>query len=466
MKGFSFRIAGVVFAMAALLQLPASAADSWTQVVGNGIVPLSDGFGVGGAMNTNNTGVEALCAYNGFLYAAVGTTSNSLSIWRSSDLFNWTNVASFPPNVFTMYANTNGIFFAGGGDWVWKSTNGVNWSAFTSSGGFDRTNNVSGQISLQGNVLYLTTANINGSQVWKRPADGSANWTKLLDFGTGFGSADGPHTNIGQLYIYCPPSATNTVFLSMSGSSSVGYLYETVDGGATWYKNTAVGGGFGGTNIQYIASLIEFNGCLYAGTGNAAGGQIWRTPLTNAANWSSTNAWQQVASGGFGITGTEVHRFAVAYGQLWTFLFGHTYLKARVWRTGDGINWVQSNMDNFGTNEFIGNGALAPFTGKDGKNYMLCGSQWISPSNSAITAAQVWQLGPIVLNPSLQIKSTNAQLQLCWPAGALGFGLETCTNLVTPVWTAATNSSGWSNGQDMITFPVQPGSGFYRLHQH
>ena len=51
-------------------------ADPWFQIVGNSIVPLGDGFGAGGVMNTNNTMIQSLNAYNGFLYACVETVSN------------------------------------------------------------------------------------------------------------------------------------------------------------------------------------------------------------------------------------------------------------------------------------------------------------------------------------------------------------------------------------------------------
>ena len=367
--------------------------DPWVQFVGNSIVPLGDGFGAGGVMNANNTGIYTMNAYNGFIYAGVQTISNSAAVWRSSDLINWTNVlGSLPPFIIEMQSNTNGIFFGAGGGQAWKSIDGLNWSQFSSGHGYIPAGNYSAEISLQGIMLYMATANTNGSQVWRRPADGSANWTKLLDFNTGFGSADGPHTNYSELFIYCPPGATNAVFLSVADSSMNGFLYETADGGTTWHQNAAVGNGFGDTNIQYIAAMVEFNGCLYAGTGNNAGGQIWRTPLTNAANWSSANAWQRVVVDGFGHPNTEFHRFAVAYGKLWTFFAAHGGLKEEVWRTGDGTNWVQSNVSGFGTSEYANPGALASFTGADGTNYMVWGGVWTSPTNSNINAAQIWAM--------------------------------------------------------------------------
>ena len=454
--------------------------DPWVQVVGNSIVPLGDGFGVGGVLNTNNTVIQSLNAYNGFLYAAVETVSNQPTIWRSSDLINWTNVVPHffvnMRNIFDMQSNTNGIFFGTGyggsptGAQVWKSTDGINWFAFSGPANGLYETNFNVMVSLQGGKLYagIGPPTTNGSaEVWERPADGSANWTKLLDFNTGLGSADGVLTNVGLSFIYAPPGAANAVFLPCNNSATSNcWIYETADGGATWHKNAAAGTGFGDSSNPYISSMIEFNGYLYVGTGNPSeGAQMWRTPLTNAVNWSSTNAWQQVASGGLvNKSNGEFHRFAVGGGKLWIYLAA-SGPKAQVWCSDDGTNWIQSNVDGFGiaANSMVG--SVASFTSTNGNNYMVCGDEWTTPNNSNSSAAQIWQLGPIVSNPSLQIQCTNALLQLSWPVGALGFGLETSTNLLAPVWTAATYSTSLSSKQNLVTFPVRPGSGFYRLHQ-
>ena len=448
--------------------------DPWVKVVGNNIVPLGDGFGAGGVLNTNNDVGGPLNQYNGFLYAGIGTVSNHPSVWRSSDMINWTHVpftfSFFMRNIGDMQSNTNGIFFGSGyggsptGAQIWKSTDGLNWFVFsTPASGFYETNTSVG-ISLQGNALYAAIPNptLGATEVWKRPADGSTNWTKVLDFNTGLGCPGGPQP-ISISYIYGPPGATNAVFLPSFDATGC-WIYETADGGTTWHKNAAMADGFGDTN-NYIASMIEFNGYLYAGTGNPNGAQIWRKPLADAVNWSSTNAWQQVATGGLGNIGTEFHRFAVAGGELWTLFAAHGP-KEKVWRSADGTNWVQSNVDGFGTSDYAGANCLASFTSTSGNNYVVWSGPWTNPNNSNSSAAQIWQLGPIVSNPSLQIQCTNALLQLSWPVGALGFGLETSTNLLAPVWTAATYSTSLNSNQNLVTFPVQPGSGFYRLHQH
>ncbi len=379
--------------------------DPWSQYVGNSIVPLGDGFGAGGVLNTNNTTIQSLSAYNGYLYAAVETVSNQPTIWRSSDLINWTNVVPHffvnMRNVFDMQSNSNGIFFGTGyggsptGAQVWKSTNGVNWSPFsTAASGFYETNSQV-MVSLQGSRLYasiMAPVTNSAAEVWERPADGSANWAKVLDFNTGLGSADGVLPNVGYSFLYAPPGATNAVFLPCNnGAITNCWIYETADGGATWHKNVAAGTGFGDTKNAYITAIIEFNGYLYVGTGNPAeGAQIWRKPLADAIDWTSTNAWRQVASGGLvNKSNGEFHRFAIGYGSLWTYLSA-SGPKAQVWRSDDGTNWVQSNVNGFGTadNSFVG--SLAAFTNTSGTACMVCGAEWINATNSRITASQVW----------------------------------------------------------------------------
>jgi len=434
------RLVGVLLAGAVLLSLQsvANGTDVWTKMVGNSNVPLGEGFGAGGVLNTNNTSIQSLVAYNGFLYAAVETVSNQPTIWRSSDLINWTNVVSSfhvnMRNIFDMQSNTNGIFFGTGygrspaGAQVWKSTDGVNWSAFsTAASGFYETN-FNLMVSLQGSKLYtgiVSPTNNASAEVWERPANGSASWTKLLDFNTGLGSADGVLTNVGLSFIYAPPGATNAVFLPCNnGAITNCWIYETSDGGATWHKNVAAGTCFGDKYNAYITCIIEFNGYLYVGTGNPAeGAQIWRTPLANATNWSSTTSWQQVASGGLvNKTNGEFHRFAVAYGNLWTYLAANGP-RGQVWRTADGINWVQSNVDGFGTTDCSMVGALASFTNTSGNAEMVCGAEWISSTNSKINASQVWAtqitsgIAPTITNQPQSLIVTNGD-PACFTVGA------------------------------------------------
>jgi hypothetical protein len=77
-------------------QLLLRAADIWSCVVGNG-TNLFDGFGTSANVPANKA-VEYLTVFNGQIYAAVGQqesgSGNSLTIWRSSDFAQWTQVGA------------------------------------------------------------------------------------------------------------------------------------------------------------------------------------------------------------------------------------------------------------------------------------------------------------------------------------------------------------------------------------
>jgi len=476
----------VVLAAAFGLASSASAADTWAKVVGNGAMPVSDGFGTNGQPNTNVKGVEALEPFNGWLFAAAGqnhTGSGDLpAVWRTRDLIHWTNLGiGFAPGVGDIYymtSNTNGIFLGtgnnSGGAQVWKSADGTTWSQFNGPGtGYNPTNNTVAMVGLQGNTVFVGTANPNGAQVWKRPADETANWTRMLDFATGLGTADGIQSGLASAFLYCPPDAPNVIFFSTmklgSGQILSGgcFLYESADGGVTWKRNTAVGNGFGDTNNTDIAALVEFSGMLYAATGNKQeGGQLWRTALANATNWSSPTAWEQVVSGGFDSTNnSELHRILAAGGCLWVPLASGPRLE-QVWRSADGAHWVQSNADGFAaTNNAHGSYcALAAFTNCVGTAFMVWGGQWVNPANSNINAAQIWSTP--IFPPNVSASCLTNSIFLSWGAQPFAsYQLQCTTNLTPP--------ASWQNFGNPLTAtnltlstwdtPITNSQRFYRV---
>jgi len=478
----------MILAMAAIFPFPSGAqgTDTWTKVVGNNTMPLGDGFGDGGIANTNNKGVEALESYNGYVFAAVGQnhtgSGNPASVWYTSDLLNWTNLqiglSASTSDIYYMDSDTNGIFFGTGNTNsadIWKSADGLTWSLFNgTNSGFNRTHNTAVLVGLQGASLYAGTVNMfTGAQVWERPADGSANWTKVLDFGTGSGITTGVQTNMETTYLYSPPGAPGVMFFAaeklVGGGIVPGFasLYQSSDGGATWQKNAAVGCGFGDTNNEDFAALVEFNDYLYVTTGNPAeGGQLWRTPVTNATNWSSTTPWEQVVSGGFGNTNNiELHRIIVACGNLWVSFSGK--MTAQVWRSADGVNWVQSNVNGFAaTNNANAGGyaALASLTCANGNEFVAWGGTWHNPTNTNIEAAQVWET-TVLAPPSLTLQFTGGYplLSLSGMSGG-NFVVQYSSNLAATNWMNLLSLTNLSTNPYQFSDPSGVGQAarFYR----
>jgi len=339
--------------------------DTWVKSVGNGTAPIYDGFGSVSNMPANK-GVEWLRVFNGFIYAAVGQeesgSGNPLSVWRSSDLTNWTQVgaATFGTNdldSFSIEADGSAHLFMGtqvipksGGANVYVSTDGSTWSLFNPPGsGFNRVGALWAlHMTVGAGNLFVNLMVTGGTcVVLKRPVDGSAQWTTVQDFSSGLGMLDSACTNYSITYLYF---ISNTIFMAASRGTNACLFQSTDAAGTNWSANTMVGNGFGDTNNLNLASLIEYNGFLYATVHNAAtGGQLWRTPLANALA-NGAQPWTQVVSNGFdqGSRIAELHHIAKGIGHLWVSTLGlSAQQRAQVWRSADGTNWLQSNMDGF-----------------------------------------------------------------------------------------------------------------------
>ena len=443
------------------------ATDHWVQMVGNGS-SIHDGFGSTSNV-PDNKAVDLLRVFNGQLYAAVGrnetTNGNSLTVWRSSDLTNWSQVGvgAFTTNDLDCYSmETDGTrLFAGThnasttGANIYVTTNGNDWSMFNAPGvGFVRPGTIwASHMGILNSNLFAGTLTIsNKGQVWKRPCDGSVNWVKVVDFGTGLGVTGGvPASNPNACYFY---TISNICFMPAGN-----FLYQSSDAnGTNWIKNTQAGDGFGDANNLNVSSLACFNGYLYAPTHNTtAGGQLWRTTITNAlANGSVP--WEKVVNNGFdqGADVSELHHITQGLGYIWISTQSSF---AQVWRSADGTNWTRSNLIGFTTNN--------PTTSY--KPMVETFNDWVvwgGASGTNATGAQVWILGPLVSNPSLQIQGTGPNKLISWPDGALDYNLETSTNLEgTPFWMSVTNSVVFSNNMKVVTFPATAPCGFYRLRQ-
>lgn len=66
--------------------------------------------------------------------------------------------------------------------------------------------------------------------------------------------------------------------------------------------------------------------------------------------------------------------------------------------------------------------------------------------------------------PALGLSGNAAQVTLAWPSWAASLRLYSATNLAPPAaWTLVTNTAAASNGLRVLTLPVSPGSGYFRL---
>jgi len=449
---------------AALSTRPVAAVDPWTQLVGNG-------FG-----DNSNEGVGWVQSFNGFSYVALdrstGSTGGAL-LYRSSDLTNWTKVVG--PGTGTVLSNsitqiirmtangTNDLYFGTISPsvpvpaQVYHSTNGSSWTQIaTVANGYAPSGNSSiGGLAVQGPNLFTATVNTNGAQIWKSRLDG-AGYTKVADFNTGLHLSTGVNKNINFVsYLYAASNgmlyaSTSHLVNGAPAAPQNGFLYQSSDAGASWTQNTGVGNGFGDPNNWHIACLLEYRGFLYATLNNSAqGGQLWRT--------ADGTSWTKILSGGINdARNVELHHLSVSSGLLWVATLPQPGFADEVWRSSDGTNFTMSNLLGFGDPN---NSSRFPSVGGLGTDILF-------GCRNTVTGAQVWRLGPLIDTPSLQGWLATNRLHLAWPAMAVGFNLETTTNLQPPrTWTQPTNTITVVGSQNTSVLAPSAAGQFYRLHR-
>lgn len=338
----------------------------WRQVVNNG-------FG-----DANNTAATWLEVFNNQIYAATSRSAGNgpIQIWRSSNGYagTWAQISNsnFSPPIPVSTTAVYTMFQSGGHFWfgtqntgpagpaLYRTIDGTNWTQINGAGsGFVNGNNtlIIG-FAIKDGLLYIgTTTSVMGpkpgAQVWRRPIDESAQWTKVLDFQDGTGLPSGiPIANTGGITYLWFWSKTgrlyaSNVFKNLSGG---GQLWESYDG-INWTKNAGVNDGFGIPQNSNIASIVDFTSAdgnyLYATTHNVQnGGQCWRT--------SDGVTWEKIANNGFGDRNNqELHNIRVALGKLWITTLTVSPSSAQVWTstTGGSGTFVQSNTNGFGVTE-------------------------------------------------------------------------------------------------------------------
>ncbi|HTR44058.1 MAG TPA: hypothetical protein VMH87_20785, partial [Pseudomonadales bacterium] len=69
----------------------------------------------------------------------------------------------------------------------------------------------------------------------------------------------------------------------------------------------------------------------------------------------------------------------------------------------------------------------------------------------------------IAIAPSLLSMQAGSNVQLAWPAWAYLFGLQSCSNLINPVWVNVTNSPTLVGFQNMVSNTPSSVNLFFRL---
>jgi hypothetical protein len=303
----------------------------------------------GGFGDANNFAVLALAPFDGKLYAGTGNESgNGAQLWRSSDTGAWSVV------VTDGFGNANNTYIAHmigfrgqlyastrnevEGGQVWRSDNGSTWSPITLPG-FDSTNGEIVRFTIFDGEVYASTCSFtdtHGAEIWGSSTGDSGDWTQVVS--NGF---DGDVNNDKLLS-----------FVEFNDHLYAG-TDNVVTGAEVWYTDDSVNwsqvnaDGFGDP-YNWSVTLEVFGDYLYAGTYNYygsdnPGAELWRCQVCDGADW------QQVpVAKGFGDTENRAIRSLVVFNST---LFAVTYNRTsgtEVWRSSNGTNWSQVNIDGFG----------------------------------------------------------------------------------------------------------------------
>ena len=322
---------------------------------------------------------------------------------------------------------------------------------------------------MRGTNLFAGLRSVGSAgQIWRTGLDGT-NFILVADFTTGLNINNGANTNLNFIsYLYA--AANGNVYAPVGNRGPTGnaepisgfaFLYESTDGGAHWMKNLGVGSGFGNTNNLNIASITEFGGYLYASVNNpTTGGELWRTPF-NAGNNFNDTVWQQVIANGIDDNlNYELHHVSADNGYLWLTTSGVPASGSgptspdEIWRSNDGVHWVQSNLAGFGdaTNGVSRYPAVAGF-----------GSREVFGGRNLLNGAQIFATTAPPPTPAIFSTPGNT-VTVTWSATATNVVLEAATKLVaTVIWSAVTNAVQNANGMLSVQINASQGNSFFRL---
>jgi len=229
------------------------------------------------------------------------------------------------------------------------------------------------------------------ARVWRMTAAGAWSQANVNGFG------DATNNEIDALaefngYLYaatytwvCDDANCNT------GHTNGPQIWRSGDG-TTWQNATPAGGI--GSGDRYVASLVVFDGQLYAGLGygnTGRGAEIWRT--------ADGLSWTRVAENGFAndIYNTDALSLVVYNGNLYAgtrhgdwYNDGHLDgpLGGEVWRSGDGTTWTRVTSSGFGTLEAHRIESLQVF-----QNGLYA---YVSHVGGTATGADVWRCAKTV----------------------------------------------------------------------
>jgi uncharacterized repeat protein (TIGR03803 family) len=372
----------------------------------------------------------------------------------------------------TLYGTTRQGFGSFGNGTVFKvKTDGSGFAILHSFAGGNGGSNPFAGLVLSGTTLYGTTLETNlygtapeSGTVFKINTDGTG-FTTLYSF---TGASDGSGLEAGLVL------SGDTLYGTASGGGGFGagtvFAMNTNGAGFTMLHNFT-GGSDGGAPA---AGLILSGTTLYgtAGGGNSGRGTVFAvntdgTGFTNLYSFTATSS----SSGFYPYTNSD------GAGPNGLMLSGTT-LYGTADQGGSSGNGTVFKVNTDGTS-FTTLYSFSEFSGS--LNFSGTNSDGAGPSAALILSGNTLygtamgggssgngtvfslRLPPA---PTLTIIPLAANVTLTWPSNAIGFALQSTTNLLSPAgWTSVSTQPVVVNGQNTVTNPISSTQQFYRLSQ-
>jgi uncharacterized repeat protein (TIGR03803 family) len=421
----------------------------------------------------------------------------------------------------TLYGTTQGGGASASGTIFKIQTDGTGFQALYTfsvlSGCFPCTNsdgaNPRGSLVLSDNTLYGTASQggLSGNgTVFRVNTDGTG-FTNLHSFSpqsspdTFRTNSDGFYPNAGLIL------SGQTLFGTADGggSSGKGTIFKLNTNGSdfTTIYHFLAGGGFFNTDGAFPLAALTLSGNTLYGTTGAGGnenrGTVFRINLDGTGY---TNLYSLSTEKGSGPNAGLILSGNTLYGE---GTQGGNFGAGTIFKLNtDGTDFTKM-YDFTGTNDgslpgstlFLSGDNLygsAPYGGQanngvifkihtNGSNFTVL--HHFSQTTSGTNLDGIWPYGSVVVSgnmvygvaarggssgngtifsifllPELTINVANNNAILTWPTNAVGFELQSTTNLVPPVfWTIYSSEPVVLNGQNTVTNPIAGTGKFYRL---
>ncbi len=335
-------------------------------------------------------------SFNGYLYAGTFNPINPLpgqlydgaQVFRSPDGVNWSavTVPGFgnthdiaPPAILDfvvfntrLYASTG----RGNASQIWRTQNGTIWAPMDVTGFSDPDNvDITSLVVYSGKIFAGVANQVNGVQIWRSFTGDNNTWEKVAPAvpGTDPASVTGFAVFGGALHAAVDSDAPAQIWRSYGGEAG------------NW--TTIVSDGFGNSDTTATGGMAVFAGYLYVGAGNTVNGaQLWRT--------NDGAMWEQVINPGFGDPNNQkIDMVYVFQNQLYVSV-NDAGTGIKLWRSSDGSTWERANQDGFGDSNNSGtnySNAVANFL-----NHFYVGTA------NSIDGGELWRMQQpygVVLSP-------------------------------------------------------------------